>query len=65
MEVMIKEGAEKRLNDASGRGAVGDAATLSEIRKFCVRSAAKNAGLGFFCYLRERHPAARYLSAAN
>jgi len=34
MKVMIKEGAEERLNDASGRGADGDAATLSEIRKF-------------------------------
>ena len=41
MEVMIKEGAEKRLNDASERGADGDAATLSGISKICVRSAAK------------------------
>jgi hypothetical protein len=48
MKVTIKEGAEKKLNHASGSGADGDAATLSGIRKIYVRSAAKNADSGSF-----------------
>jgi hypothetical protein len=56
MKVTIKEGAEKKLNHASGSGADGDAAILSGIHKIYVRSAAKSADSGFFCYLRERRP---------